>query len=186
MIHILKSIGIVSIVLICNLALLYVGVNEVFLMHGWGVACWVVFMDAVQVAQDLKVTQELLKSTKEKLHWLQDMYQREIHMSQIKHIEFISSFSSHASSVENGLKSLSDEISHLSSSSYSSPQSISSNSKVTVPKIQADFDITKRKQALQKKSISLDTKTYTLVARARTSPPPTAIRALIGTGSCEF
>lgn len=184
MIQILKSIGIVSLVIILNLAVLRVGIDEVFLMHGWGIVCWVVFMDAVQLAHELKLTQELLKSSNEKFHWLQDMYQREIHMSQIKHIEFINSFSSHASTVKDGLMSLSKDVSQLSNKSEWSPQSMSSDSKDSVPGIKAGFNAAKRKEDFRMQSIIKQSRSMSIGTCK--SPHHVAIEALKGSGSCEF
>lgn len=114
-----KVAGIISCVMLCNYFVLQFGVNATFLMHAWGIACWLVFMDALQLQHDFQLVSERLKHVSEKYSWLQEIYHREIHMTEIKHIEFIKTLNQQRLLFREELLSLNGEIHQPSCSSES-------------------------------------------------------------------
>jgi hypothetical protein len=183
MMHLVKSVGATAMVLLCNWALMCAGIGATHLMHAWGVACWIVFMDAVQTVNENNAMQEKIKHLIEKYDLLQEAYHREVSATELKHLEFVKSFSSHTSSVENKIDSLEDTMVNFINSVETSPQTDSSDSNDPVPSL----SISKVKNIENKtRSMKIRGETFRISVSASPRLIPKHVKSLTGSGSCQF
>jgi hypothetical protein len=179
----LKSVGAASCVALFNVALVWAGLGHMVLAHAWGLACWIVFMDAVQIQHELKLAHEKLNCIMDKYALLQEAYHREVSATDLKHIEFVKSFSSHTSSITEKIDGLDDKMTSYIHSVETSPQTDSSDSNEPVPLITP----LKMKEILNKqRSLHLKGQSIRICVSSSPRCNSQTKKSLTGSGSCQF